>query len=80
MKFLRSFGIMRLLRLVFGGFAIAQAIITMDIVLGLLGVVVGGMALFNVGCCGTNGCNTDYRSSDNKNEVTNIDYEEVVIK
>lgn len=71
---------MRLLRLVFGGFAIAQAIITMDIVLGLLGVVVGGMALFNVGCCGTNGCNTDYRSSDNKNEVTNIDYEEVVIK
>jgi hypothetical protein len=69
-----------MLRLFFGAFAIVQAIITMDVILGLLGLAVGGMALFNVGCCGTNGCNTDYRSVNNKNEISDVDYEEVVIK
>lgn len=35
---------------------IIQAIMTLDIVLGVLGLVVGGMAFFNVACCGANGC------------------------
>lgn len=79
MKFLRSLSFMRALRLLFGAFAIIQAIITMDIILGLLGVVVGGMAFFNVGCCGSNGFSTDLQNN-NKNEVTDVEYEEVVIK
>lgn len=79
MKFLRSLSFMRALRLIFGAFAIVQAIITMDIILGLLGVVVGGMALFNVGCCGSNGCSVDEQSK-NKNEITDVEYEEVVVK
>lgn len=79
MKFLRSLSFMRALRLLFGAFVIIQAIITMDIILGLLGVVVGGMAFFNVGCCGSNGCSTDLQNN-NKNEVTDVEYEEVVIK
>lgn len=79
MKFLRSLSFMRALRLLFGAFAIIQAIITMDIILGLLGVVVVGMAFFNVGCCGSNGCSTDLQNN-NKNEVTDVEYEEVVIK
>jgi hypothetical protein len=70
---------MRALRLIFGAFAIVQAIITMDIILGLLGLVVCGMAFFNVGCCGSNGCNTNFQSN-NKNEVIDVEYEEVVIK
>jgi hypothetical protein len=79
MKFLRSLSFMRALRLLFGAFAIIQAIITMDIILGLLGLVVGGMAFFNVGCCGSNGCSTDLQNN-NKNEVTDVEYEEVVSK
>jgi hypothetical protein len=42
-------------------------------------LVVGGMAFFNVGCCGSNGCSTDLPNN-NKNEVTDVEYEEVVIK
>jgi hypothetical protein len=79
MKFLRSLSFMRALRLLFGAFAIIQAIITMDIILGLLGLVVGGMAFFNVGSCGSNGCSVDEQSK-NKNEITDVEYEEVVIK
>jgi len=71
---------MRVLRLVFGAFALVQAIVTMDIVLGMLGLIVGGMAFFNVGCCGTNGCETNYKSDTTKNQITDIEYEEVVTK
>jgi hypothetical protein len=37
------------------------------------------MAFFNVGCCGSNGCSKDLPNN-NKNEVTDVEYEEVVIK
>ena len=80
MNKLKSWGFMRVLRLIFGAFAIVQAIITLDIVLGLLGLVVGGMAFFNVGCCGTNGCNTNYKNNNTKNEIENVEFEEVVVK
>jgi hypothetical protein len=80
MNKLKSWGLMRVLRLIFGAFAIVQAIITLDIVLGLLGLVVGGMAFFNVGCCGTNGCNTNYKNINKKNGIENVEFEEVVVK
>jgi hypothetical protein len=70
---------MRVLRFVFGAFAIVQAIITLDIVLGILGLVVGGMAFLNVGCCGANGCQTTTHK-DGNNEIKDIEYEEVVAK
>ncbi|MBK8368761.1 MAG: hypothetical protein IPL10_15530 [Bacteroidetes bacterium] len=44
MNLLKSWGFMRVLRFVFGAFALVQALITLDIVLGILGLVVGGMA------------------------------------
>ena len=80
MNSLKSWGFMRVLRFVFGAFAIVQAIITLDIVLGILGSVVGGMALLNVGCCGTNGCETNYKKENNTKEITDVEYEEVVAK
>ena len=80
MNSLKSWGFMRVLRFVFGAFAIVQAIITLDIVLGILGSVVGGMALLNVGCCGTNGCETNYKKENNRKEITDVEYEEVVAK
>lgn len=80
MNSLKSWGFMRVLRLVFGAFAIVQAIMTLDIVLGILGLVVGGMAFLNVGCCGNNGCETKYKKDNNTKEITYVEYEEVVAK
>jgi hypothetical protein len=77
---LKSWSFMRILRLVFGGFAIIQAIITLDIVLGILGLIVGGMALLNIGCCGVGGCNTNIKNVNPKKEIIDVDYEEVVTK
>lgn len=80
MNVLKEWGFMRVLRFVFGAFAIIQAIITLDIVLGVLGLVVGGMAFFNVGCCGASGCETNYKKDNNTKQIKDVDYEEVVAK
>lgn len=71
---------MRVLRFIFGAFAIVQAIISLDIVLGIMGLVVGGMAFLNIGCCGANGCETNYKKDNNKTEINDIEFEEVVSK
>ncbi len=71
---------MRLLRLTFGAIAIIQSIITFDFVLGLLGLVVGGLALFNVACCGSDGCRTNDKNLNTKNEISDVEFEEVVAK
>ena len=80
MNLLKSWGFMRVLRFVFGAFALVQAMITLDIVLGILGLVVVGMAFFNVGCCGSNGCETNYKKDDSPKQITDVEYEEVVAK
>ena len=80
MNLLKSWGIMRVLRFVFGAFALVQAMITLDIVLGILGLVVVGMAFFNVGCCGSDGCETNYKKDDTTKQITDVEYEEVVAK
>lgn len=69
---------MRLLRLCFGIFAVVQAFVTLDIILGLLGLVIGGMAFLNAGCCGVNGCNAGSQITNSKKEIKDIDFEEVV--
>ena len=71
---------MRALRFIFGVIVLVQAIITMDVILGLLGVLVGGMAFFNVGCCGANGCDTTYKKTKSDIKAIDVDYEEVVVK
>ena len=80
MSTLKSWGFMRLLRFAFGAFALVQAFLTLDIVLGLIGLVVGGMAFLNIGCCGVNGCRTDSQITNSKKEIKDIEYEEVVSK
>lgn len=69
---------MRILRFIFGGGAIIQGFITRDITLGILGIAVSGMALINVGCCGTIGFTTDSKKSNSKKQITDVEYEEVV--
>ena len=73
---LQGWHFMRILRLVLAIGILAQGITARDIVTILLGVVFGGMAVANIGCCGTAGCAVNQRSTNNKTE--DIHYEEVV--
>ena len=65
---------MRLVRLLLGGVIIFQAFAASDVVLGLLGLMFSGMALFNIGCCGASGCSVPVNRKGQSNE---INYEEV---
>ena len=76
MNFIKSWGYMRILRLIIGVIAIVQAIITADIIIGLMGIIIGGMAFFNTGCCSTSGCDVNYKK-DTK-QIKDVEYEEVV--
>jgi hypothetical protein len=66
----------RATRLIMGVAILIQAFIVKDFFLGFAGVIFSGMALFNAGCCGSNGCTT--RPVNTKNKTKDISYEEVV--
>lgn len=51
----QNWGFMRIIRLVIGGYALVEAIRSSDILIGMMGTVLVGMAVFNVGC-GPQGC------------------------
>jgi hypothetical protein len=67
---------MRTLRLILALAIVVQGIASRDTVMIVLGVLFGGMAVANIGCCGVGGCAVDQRSTNNK--PANIEYEEVV--
>ncbi len=65
----------RILRLVIGIVIIVQAVMTKDSLFGVAGLMITSMAIFNVGCCGAGGCNTQTKKT---SETTkDIHYEEV---
>lgn len=53
---LQGWNIMRLTRLILGIIILVQGTMTRDIPVAILGFIFGGMAMANIGCCGTNGC------------------------
>lgn len=67
--------LIRIIRLLAGLAILIQAVLAKDIVFGMIGLLFAGMALFNVGCCGTNGCYTPIQKSSEK--IKDIGYEEV---
>jgi hypothetical protein len=73
---LQGWNFMRMLRLVLGIAILVQGIVARDTITIILGLVFGGMAVVNVGCCGAGGCAINTRSANNKTE--DIQYEEVV--
>lgn len=73
---LQGWNFMRILRLVLAIGILAQGITAIDTVTIILGVVFGGMAVANIGCCGT-GFGVNPRSTLNK-KTEDIHYEEVV--
>ncbi|WP_018613965.1 hypothetical protein [Segetibacter koreensis] len=73
---LQGWNFKRILRLVLAIGILVQGIVARDTVTIVLGVVFGGMAMANIGCCGTGGCAVNPRNSNNKTQ--DIEYEEVV--
>jgi hypothetical protein len=66
----------RFLRLGMGIAIIVQAFIAKDMLFGFLGLLLTAMPVFNMGCCGTQGCYVPPgKTQENKKEIT---YEEVV--
>ena len=72
-----QWNLFRVIRLILGIGAVIQAIMTVEIVLGIAGALIAGMALLNIGCCGASGCSVPPNGKQKlkKEEIT---YEEVV--
>lgn len=67
---------MRFLRLGLGLAILVQAAMAKDITFVIIGLLFTAMPVFNIGCCGSNGCAVPAPKKDSK--TTNISYEEVV--
>ena len=74
---LQGWNFMRILRLGLGIAIIIQGVVAKETMTIVLGAIFGGMALANIGCCGTNGCAISSRPT---NKTQRIDYEELDIK
>jgi hypothetical protein len=73
---LEGWNFMRILRIVLSSAIIVQGIVAKETTTIILGVVFGGMAVANIGCCGMGGCAINPPSKSNKEEE--VKYEEVV--
>jgi hypothetical protein len=73
---LQGWNFMRILRLVLALAILTQGIVARDSMAIILGLVFGGMAVANIGCCGAGGCAVNQSSIIEKTE--DIQYEEVV--
>ena len=73
----QGWNFMRILRLILSIAILVQGIVAKDTMTIVLGVVFGGMAVANIGCCGAGGCAVKNRTSTN-NKTGDIHYEEVV--
>jgi hypothetical protein len=71
-------GFMRIIRLIVGGYALFEALRTSDILIGIMGTVLIGMALFNLGC-GAQGCGVP-ASRTKTHHSDNDEYEEILSK
>lgn len=71
----QNWGFMRIIRLLVGGYALVEAIRSSDVLIGMMGTVLLGMAVFNIGC-GPQGCGvpTNRSKSTHSDE---IEYEEI---
>ena len=74
---LSNWNFMRVLRLVLSVIIIAQAVSVNDTAMSIAGVLLLGLTLANIGCCGANGCAAPtYKKPEDKKEET-ISYEEI---
>lgn len=74
---LQGWNFIRILKLILGTAILVQGIVAKDTMTIVLGVVFGGMAVANIGCCGTSGCAINRCST---NKTKRIHYDELDIK
>lgn len=74
---LQGWNLMRLLRLGLGIAILVQGIVEKEAVTIILGAIFGGMAVANIGCCGTGTCAVNSVST---NKRQNNNHEELDIK
>lgn len=72
-----QWNLFRVIRLILGMGAIIQGIMNVDMMLVIAGIIIGGMAVLNIGCCGTSGCSVPSNRKQKLKEEE-INYEEVV--
>lgn len=77
---LKDWSLFRALRVALGVFILIQGIVIKDGFSMLMGTVFAGMALFNIGCCGSGGCGIPINQKAKQNTIEEIEYEEVVDK
>jgi len=68
---------MRALRLVLGVVILVQGIQAHETMYAIAGLLLSGMALANIGCCGPGGCGVPLRPVNSKEPVKDIEYDEV---
>ena len=73
---LSNWTVIRFLRLGMGIAILVQAVIAKDILFAIFGLAFTAMPVFNIGCCGTQGCNVPQNK--NQYKTKGITYEEVV--
>lgn len=77
---LKNWNLFRVLRVALGAFILIQGIFIKDGFSMLMGTVFGGMALLNIGCCGSGGCGIPVNQKNKQNTIEEIEYEEVMDK
>jgi hypothetical protein len=71
----QNWGFMRIIRLLVGGYALVEAYRASDILIGMMGAVLVGMALLNAGC-GSQGCGIP-APRNNYIKPEEVEYEEI---
>jgi hypothetical protein len=74
-KLTQNWGFMRIIRLLVGGYALVEAFRASDILIGMMGAVLVGMALLNAGC-GSQGCGIP-APRNNYTKPEEVEYEEI---
>lgn len=72
----QGWNFMRILRLLLGGAILVKGIMASDTVATILGLAFAGMAIANIGCCGSGGCAINTPRT--KQKIKDTDYEKVV--
>ena len=75
---IQNWGFMRVIRLALGVYAMIEAVKAHELFMGILGLLIAGMALFNMGC-GAQGCGIPISKNTKKEDSTHedVEYEEV---
>jgi hypothetical protein len=74
---LTNWNFMRAVRLILGVIIIVQGIEAKEWMYAIAGILLSGMAVANIGCCGVGGCQVPSRNENVTSTHKDITYEEI---